>query len=92
MPENVEMVERRLGVLAERLAVLEKMVELALEGRVERLIALEQVVKTALEGSGGVLERLTHLDRCMDQVKKTIWIAAGALGLISVAANFLTRH
>jgi len=91
MPEQAEMVERRMDVLQERLAVLEKLVEFTLEGRVERLIALEQVVKTALEGSGGVLERLTHLDKCMDAVKKTVWLATGALAIISFAANYFTR-
>lgn len=84
--------ERRVGVLYERLAALEKVVELAIEHKSERVGALEKVVSTALEGKGGVLERLTHLDSCVDSIKKTIWLATGALAIISVAANLLTRH
>lgn len=78
--------------LHERIAKLEQGLELAFDTRHERVMSLEQLVKTALHDEGGILQRLKHLDSCIDSIKKTIWMATGALAIISVAANLLTRH
>jgi hypothetical protein len=82
MPElNEGQPERRVSALYEKMAAI-----------TERMTALEKLVATALEGKGGLLERLSHLDDCVDSVKKTVWMATGALALVSVIANILTRH
>jgi hypothetical protein len=91
-PGEMQTNERRISILYERLAALERITELTMESRSERMSAIEATWRLALEGKGGVLDRLEHLDKCVDGIKRTIWMATGALALISVAANLLTRH
>lgn len=79
-PGEIQTNERRVGVLYERLAALEKVVELAIEAKSQ-----------ALDGKGGVLDRLEHLDRCIDGLKKTVWMATGAIMIVSVIMNLVTR-
>lgn len=55
---------------------------------VERLAAIE----TALNGKGGILDRLQHLDDCVDSLKKTVWKAMGAIMVVSALFQFFFHH
>jgi hypothetical protein len=50
-----------------------------------RLVAIE----TVLNGKSGVLDRLEHLDKCVDSLKRTVWMATGATTIIGVLATAL---
>jgi hypothetical protein len=63
----------RLAILSERLAILEKTIDISLHGK------------------GGVLERMEHLDKCIDGIKKTIWLATGAVVIVVAVANWLAK-
>jgi predicted RNase H-like nuclease (RuvC/YqgF family) len=72
--EATEQHLERIAMLSERLAILEKTIEISLHGK------------------GGVLERMEHLDKCIDGIKKTIWLATGAVMLVVALANWISRH
>ncbi len=54
----------------------------------ERVAALEAV----MNGKEGVIDRLKHLDVCVDALKVTVWKATGALAVIVVGAQWALRH
>ena len=55
----------------------------------ERIAALE----TAVSGKGGIIDRLEHLDICLEDVKRTIWKATGvALCLYMIVQLVFIRH
>lgn len=53
----------------------------------ERIASIE----TAVNSQGGILDRLKHIDSCVDSIKRTIWLATGFLTAVSLLANWLTR-
>jgi hypothetical protein len=97
-PPGMDTHERRVGILAERVAVLESFMErmTGMDELLGRLATLEAIVtritEKALEGKGGVLDRLQHLDECVDGIKKTIWMASGVLSLLILLANWYFGH
>lgn len=54
----------------------------------ERIAALEAV----MNGKEGVVDRLKHLDECVDALKVTVWKASGALAVIVVISQWVLRH
>lgn len=53
----------------------------------ERVAALEAIVT----GKVGLIERLDHLDQCVDSLKATVWKASGGLAVIVVIAQWLLK-
>lgn len=53
----------------------------------ERVAALEAIVT----GRAGMIERLDHLDACLDKVKMTVWQASGALAAFVLLAQWLLK-
>lgn len=53
----------------------------------ERVAALEAV----MNGKGGVIDKLEHLDLCVDSLKATVWKASGGLAVIVVLAQWLLK-
>lgn len=50
----------------------------------ERLASIE----TTLNGKGGVLDRLTHLDKCVYSVKRSVWGTAGGVSVIVLLVQY----
>ena len=46
----------------------------------ERMVRLETKMDT-------VITRLDHQDKCVDSLKRQVWLAAGALGLLLAIVN-----
>jgi len=57
------------------------------KGLAERVAALEAFVI----GKGGVIEKLEHLDACVDSLKRSVWQAAGGLAVVVVLAQWLLK-
>lgn len=53
----------------------------------ERVAALEAIVI----GKAGMIERMDHLDACLDKVKVTVWQATGALAAFVLLAQWLLK-
>lgn len=53
----------------------------------ERVAALEAIVT----GKAGMIERMDHLDKCLDKVKATVWQATGALATVLLFAQWLFK-
>lgn len=51
----------------------------------ERVATLEVTVKN-------VERKLDHIDLCVDDLKKTVWRASGAVAFILVLAQIFIRH
>ena len=49
-------------------------------------------MEAVMNGKEGVIDRLKHLDECVDALKITVWKATGALAVIVVGAQWVLRH
>lgn len=65
-----------------------------MERRADDRVIGERVasIDTAVNSKGGILDRLQHIDACVDNVKRTIWIATGFISAVSVIANLIVRR
>lgn len=54
----------------------------------ERVASLE----AAMNGKEGVIDRLKHLDTCVDSLKVTVWKATGALAAVILVVQLMFRH
>jgi hypothetical protein len=79
--EEIPSSERRVSVLHERIAALER-----------TLAIVEKTLEINMHGEGGVMERLKHLDACVDRINRTIWQASGAISFMVVVVNILIKH
>ena len=57
---------------------------------VERLARLEAHLETIVNWMDKVDRRLDHQDKCVDSMKRQIWMATGAIGLLMVLSNLST--
>lgn len=55
----------------------------------ERLAKLEAHLETLLRWMDKVDQRLDHQDSCIDSLKRQVWMATGAIGLLTVLGQFL---
>ena len=52
---------------------------------VERLVRLEEQMKA-------IVKNVEHIDVCVDDLKRTIWKATGAVTVVVLFSSWIVRH